>query len=83
MGLQSRTYVGFTLRAKNSSFNCSSNNLSIKTKRAIFALNNKIRLSQMPIKLALKGAVIYTSPPGAEGIVHLKGHLLGVRNIFT
>ena len=47
-------YLGFTLGAKNCSFNNTSRNLGVKTKRALFALNNRIKLSQMPIKLALK-----------------------------
>ena len=65
-------YLGFTLGAKNCSFNCTSNNLSIKTKRAIFALNNKIRLSQMPIKLALKIFTTQLMP-----ILLLRGRSLG------
>ena len=44
-------YLGFTLGAKNCSFNHTRTNLSIKTK--LFALNNRIRISQMPLKLAL------------------------------
>ena len=47
-------YLGFTVGAKNCSFIGTCNDLSIKTKRAIFAINSKIRLSQIPIKLALK-----------------------------
>ena len=47
-------YLGYTLGAKNCSFNNTSKNLSVKTKQALFALNNMIKLSQMPIKLALK-----------------------------
>ena len=39
-------YLGFTLGAKNCTFTGTSNELSIKTKRAIFPLNNKIKLSQ-------------------------------------
>ena len=47
-------YLGFTVGAKNCSFIATCNDLGIKTKRAIFALNNKIKLSQMPVNLALK-----------------------------
>ena len=47
-------YLGFTIGAKNCSFTGTITDLSIKTKRAIFALNNKIQLSKMPVKLSLK-----------------------------
>ena len=47
-------YLGFTLGGKNCTIIATSKDLSLKTKRTTFALNNKIKLSQMPIKLALK-----------------------------
>ena len=47
-------YLGFTVGAKNCSFKGTSNDLSIKTKLAIFAVNSKIRLSLIPVKLAIK-----------------------------
>ena len=47
-------YLGFTVGAKNCSFNGTCEDLGTKTKRAIFALNSKIKLSRIPIKLALK-----------------------------
>lgn len=52
--VKSFKYLGFTVGAKNCSFSGTCNDLSIKTKRAIFALNSKIRLNQIPVKLALK-----------------------------
>ena len=47
-------YLGFTLMAKNCNFSNMPLELSIKAKRAIFALNNKIKLSKLPTYLAIK-----------------------------
>ena len=47
-------YLGFTINAKNCSFLPTVNDLSTRANRAIFVLNNKIKLSKLPIKLALK-----------------------------
>ena len=47
-------YLGFTIGAKNCSLNKTIIDLSTKAKRVIFALNNKIKLSLIPIKLSLK-----------------------------
>ena len=47
-------YLGFTIGAKNCSFVNTLNDLSIKAKRAVFSLNNRIKLSMLPTKLALK-----------------------------
>ena len=47
-------YLGFTIGAKNCSLTGTCNDLSLKTKRAIFALNNKIKISKIPVRLALK-----------------------------
>ena len=52
-------YLGFTVGAENCSFKGTCNDLSIKTKRPIFALNSKTRLSQIPVKLAIK---IFVTP---------------------
>ena len=52
--VKSFKYLGFTIGTKNCSFNATTHDLSIKAKRAIFALSSKIKLSQMPINLALK-----------------------------
>ena len=62
-------YLGFTVGAKNCSFKGTCNDLSIKTKRAIFAVNSKIRLSQIPVKLAIKIFMTQSQPTllyGAE-----------------
>ena len=47
-------YLGFTIGAKNCSFKETCIDLSIKTKRAIFALNNTMKISKIPVKLALQ-----------------------------
>ena len=47
-------YLGITVSAKKCSFLPTIDDLSIKANRAIFALNNKIKISQIPTKLALK-----------------------------
>lgn len=47
-------YLGFYITAKNCSFSVSLEELSIKANRAIYALNNKIKLSRLPTKLALR-----------------------------
>lgn len=47
-------YLGFTIGAKNCSFVKTPIDLSIKAKRAIFSLNNKIKLSLLPVRLAIK-----------------------------
>ena len=48
------TYLGFSIAAKNCGFQPTIDDLSIKAKRAVFAIKGKFKLSQMPIKLALK-----------------------------
>ena len=55
-------YLGFTVGAKNYSFKGTCNDLSIKTKRPIFALNSKIRLSLIPVKLAIKISMTQLQP---------------------
>lgn len=52
--VKSFKYLGFTIGAKNCSFSNTLNDLSIKANRAIFSLNNRIKLSMLPTKLALK-----------------------------
>ena len=47
-------YLGITISAKNCSFLPTIDDLSTKANRAIFALNNKIKISLIPPKLALK-----------------------------
>ena len=47
-------YLGFTISAKNCSFSPMLDDLSLKAKRAIFALNNKMKLSLIPVSLVLK-----------------------------
>ena len=47
-------YLGITVSAKNCSFSPTIDDLSTKANRAIFALNNKIKISKIPPKLALK-----------------------------
>ena len=47
-------YLGFTITAKNCSFEKTVEDLSIKANRAIYALNNKIKLSRLHTRLALK-----------------------------
>ena len=52
--VKSVNYLGFTIGAKNCNLNGTAENLSIKAKKAIFALNNRIKLSRLPTRLALK-----------------------------
>jgi hypothetical protein len=52
--VKSFKYLGFTIGAKNFSLKDTPADLCIKAKRAIFALNNKIKLSLLPIQLAIK-----------------------------
>ena len=52
--VKSIKYLGFTINAKNCSLANTPIDLSIKARRAIFALNNKIKLSMLPTRLALK-----------------------------
>ena len=47
-------YLGFTIGAKNCNFSNTLLDLSTKAKKAIFALNNKIKLSLIPVELSLK-----------------------------
>ena len=47
-------YLGFTISAKNCSFSPTIIDLSTKATRIIYALNNKIKLSKLPTKLALR-----------------------------
>ena len=47
-------YLGFTIGAKNCNFTKMLEDLSVKARRAIFALNNKIKLSLLPTRLAIK-----------------------------
>ena len=48
------TYLGFAISAKNCQFQTTIDDLSMKANRAIFALRNKIKISKLPTKLALK-----------------------------
>ena len=57
--VKSFKYLGYT---KNCSFNETSHDLNIKAKIAIFALNSKLKLSQMPINFALKGFISQVLP---------------------
>ena len=52
--VKSFTYLGFTISAKNCSFQSVMDDLSVKANKAIFALKNKIKLSRLPVKLAIK-----------------------------
>ena len=47
-------YFSFSISANNYSFSPSIEDLSIRANRAIYALNNKIKISKLPTKLALK-----------------------------
>ena len=47
-------YLGFTISAKNCSFVQTLDDLSVKAKRTIYALNKTIKLSLFPFKLVLK-----------------------------
>ena len=48
------TYLGFAISAKNCQFQTTIDDLTIKANRAIFSLRNKIKLSKLPVKLAIK-----------------------------
>ena len=52
--VKSLKYLGFTITSKNCSFLPTLEDLSIKAKRVIYALNRKTKISRYPIKLALK-----------------------------
>ena len=52
--VKSFKYLGFSIAAKNCSFLGTVEDLSTRANRAIFALNNKIKISKLPVKLALK-----------------------------
>ena len=52
--VKSVKYLGFTIAAKNCNLNGTPENLSVKANRAIFALNNRLKLSRLPPWLALK-----------------------------
>ena len=47
-------YLGFSISAKNCSFAPTIEDLSVKANRAIYALNNRNKISKLPAKLALK-----------------------------
>ena len=47
-------YLGFTISTKNCSFLPTIDDLSVKANRAIYVLNNKMKLSKLPTRLALK-----------------------------
>ena len=47
-------YLGFTISAKNCNFTATVKDLKIKADRAIFALNNRIKISKLPTNLAIK-----------------------------
>ena len=52
--VKSFTYLGFTISTKNCSFQNTIDDLTVKANRAVFGIKNKIKLSQLPIKLAMK-----------------------------
>ena len=52
--VKSFTYLGFTISAKHCSFQSTINDLSIKANRAVFAIKDNMKLSQLPLKLAKK-----------------------------
>ena len=47
-------YLGFTISAKNCSFQHTIDDLTLKANRAIYAIKSKVQLSKLPIKLAIK-----------------------------
>lgn len=47
-------YLGFTISAKNCNFQNTIDDLTLKANRVIYAIKNKIKLSKLPIKLAIK-----------------------------
>ena len=56
-------YLGFTISAKNCNFQNTIDDLTLKANRVIYAIKNKIKLSKLPIKLAIK---IFKSLVGAH-----------------
>ena len=52
--VKSFKYLGISVSAKNCSFSPTIDDLSTKAERAMFALNNKIKISTIPPRLALK-----------------------------
>ena len=52
--VKSIKYLGFKINAKNCSFLETLDELSMKAKRTIYAINSTMKLSQIPIKLTLK-----------------------------
>ena len=52
--VKSYKYLGFTIGAKNCFLINTMADLSIKAKRAIFALNNKIKISLLPTGLTIQ-----------------------------
>ena len=52
--VKSVKYLGVSISVKNCSFSKTLENLSMKANRAIFSINNKFKLSKLPIRLALK-----------------------------
>ena len=52
--VKSFTYLGFTISSKNCSFQKTIDDLSVKANLAVFAIKSKIKLSQLPMKLAIK-----------------------------
>ena len=55
-------YLEFSISAKNCSFLPTVEDLSIKATRVVYALNNKIKLSKLPTKLALQLFTTLISP---------------------
>ena len=47
-------YLGFTISAKNCSFQHTIDDLTLKANRAIYAIKSKVKLSTLPTKLAIK-----------------------------
>ena len=47
-------YLGFTISAKNCSFQQTIDDLTLKANRAMYAIKSKMKLSTLPIKLAIK-----------------------------
>ena len=52
--VKSIKYLGFTITAKNCSFMPTLEDLSIKARRVVYALNTKIKISRLPINLTIK-----------------------------
>ena len=57
-------YLGLSISSKNCNFNPTMDDLSVKANRALFALNNKYKISKLPMKLAIKlfNSLINTYP---------------------